>query len=81
MDVGIYVYICPYVCIYPTSSTLQSERVQFNQLCLQNVANVWRKGAFATLLDNYQDLHINGDFGAASPASATLGNRGFIVVS
>jgi hypothetical protein len=39
-------------------SSMASERIQFNQLCLQNVANVWRKHAFSRILDHHQDFRI-----------------------
>ena len=32
-------------------NSMRSERVQFNALCLQNTANVWRKNALAALVD------------------------------
>jgi len=35
-------------------NSMRSERIQFNQLCIQNVSNVWRKKAFKTLLANHQ---------------------------
>jgi len=34
-------------------NSMRSERIQFNQLCIQSVANVWRKNAFRNLLDGY----------------------------
>lgn len=34
-------------------NSMHSERIQFNQLCIQNVSNVWRKKAFKTLLKNH----------------------------
>jgi hypothetical protein len=43
-------------------NSMRSERVQFNQLCLQNVANVYRKGAFASLLDGHKSLKISENY-------------------
>ncbi len=31
-------------------NSMRMERIQFNQLCLQNVANVYRKNAYKDLL-------------------------------
>jgi hypothetical protein len=36
-------------------NSMRSERIQFNQLCIQNVSNVWRKNAFKTLLKNHTE--------------------------
>ena len=35
-------------------NSMRSERIQFNQLCIQNVSNVWRKNSFKTLLKNHR---------------------------
>jgi hypothetical protein len=32
-------------------NSMRSERIQYNQLCVQNVSNVWRKVAYRTLKD------------------------------
>eukprot|EP01087_Luapelamoeba_hula_P004848 TRINITY_DN1482_c0_g1_i1.p1 TRINITY_DN1482_c0_g1~~TRINITY_DN1482_c0_g1_i1.p1 ORF type:complete len:4317 (-),score=602.49 TRINITY_DN1482_c0_g1_i1:51-13001(-) len=40
-------------------NSMRSERIQFNQLCLQNVTNVWRKNAFKTLLKNHKQFSIS----------------------
>jgi Ca2+-binding EF-hand superfamily protein len=43
-------------------NSMRSERVQFNQLCIQNVANVYRKGAFGHLLSGHTLLKISHDY-------------------
>lgn len=43
-------------------SAMRSERVQFNQLCIQNVANVYRKKAFSHLLGGHTLLNISNDY-------------------
>jgi Ca2+-binding EF-hand superfamily protein len=43
-------------------NSMRSERVQFNQLCIQNVANVYRKGAFSHLLSGHTLLKISHDY-------------------
>lgn len=43
-----------------TINSMRSERVQFNQLCLQNVANVWRKKAFNSLLTQFDEFCKSG---------------------
>lgn len=50
--------ICELLChvtAWLTINSMRSERVQFNQLCLQNVANVWRKNAFLSLRGAYSE--------------------------
>ena len=37
-------------------NSMKSERIQYNQLCLQNVANVYRKGAFTHLIEGQYDI-------------------------
>ena len=32
-------------------NSMRTERIQYNQLCVQNVANVWRKQAYKTLFE------------------------------
>jgi len=34
-----------------TINSMQTERIQFNQLCVQNLSTLWRRHAFNTLLD------------------------------
>lgn len=43
-------------------NSMRSERVQFNQLCLQNVSNVYRKGAFSHLLAGHTLLRVGEDY-------------------
>lgn len=40
-------------------NSMRSERVQFNQLCLQNIANVWRKKAYQVLLTEHQQFTVD----------------------
>jgi len=40
-------------------NSMQSERVQFNQLCLQNISNIWRKNAFETVIKDYKYFSID----------------------
>lgn len=37
-------------------NSIRSERVQFSQLCLQNVANVWRKNSYSSLLMRHHEI-------------------------
>ena len=37
-------------------NSMKSERIQFNQLTIQNVSNIWRKVAFKQLLLTYPDF-------------------------
>jgi hypothetical protein len=37
-------------------NSIRSERVQFNQLCIQNVSNVWRKNAYSSLLMRHHEI-------------------------
>ena len=39
-------------------NSMRSERIQFNALALQNLANVWRKTAFKALMDNVDAFNI-----------------------
>jgi len=39
-------------------NSMRSERIQFNQLCIQNVSNVWRKSAFKHLLHNHRSFNV-----------------------
>eukprot|EP01012_Entosiphon_sulcatum_P009332 TRINITY_DN1521_c0_g2_i1.p1 TRINITY_DN1521_c0_g2~~TRINITY_DN1521_c0_g2_i1.p1 ORF type:complete len:4962 (-),score=1074.52 TRINITY_DN1521_c0_g2_i1:73-14958(-) len=39
------------VCAWLVVNSMRSERIQFNQLCIQSVANVWRKVGFRNLLE------------------------------
>eukprot|EP01083_Nonionella_stella_P030773 84290_1 len=40
-------------------NSMRLERIQFNQLCLQNVTNVWRKNAFRTVLAGYHSFRLS----------------------
>lgn len=40
-------------------NSMRSERVQFNQLCIQNVSNVWRKTAYNTLLAEHKQFTVD----------------------
>jgi hypothetical protein len=40
-------------------NSMRSERVQFNQLCIQNIANVWRKKAYQVLLTEHPQFTID----------------------
>jgi hypothetical protein len=44
-------------------NSMRSERIQFNQLCLQNTANVWRKNCFRELLNNHVSFKISEKLG------------------
>jgi len=37
-------------------NSMRSERVQYNQLCIQNVHNVWRKNGFKHVLERFSTL-------------------------
>jgi hypothetical protein len=37
---------------------MKTERVQYNQLCGQNLANIWRQNAFEMLLGGYQHFKV-----------------------
>jgi len=39
---------------------MKSERVQYNTLCLQNVANTWQKNGYAVLLHSSDKFLENG---------------------
>ena len=39
-------------------NSMRSERVQFNQLCIQNIANVWRKKAYQVLLQEHPQFTV-----------------------
>jgi hypothetical protein len=39
-------------------NSMKTERVQYNQLCGQNLANIWRQNAFEMLLDGYQHFKV-----------------------
>lgn len=43
-------------------NSMRSERVQFNQLCIQNVANVWRKTAYSSLLVRHHELTTTSNY-------------------
>jgi len=42
-------------------NSMKTERVQYNQLCGQNLANIWRQNAFEMLLDGYQHFKVRED--------------------
>lgn len=44
-------------------NSMRSERVQFNQLCIQNVSNVWRKSAYSSLLMRHHELTTTSNYG------------------
>jgi len=39
-------------------NSMASERVQFDQLCGQNLANIWRHNAWKQLLDGYEHFKV-----------------------
>ena len=41
-----------HVCAWLTINSMRMEQLQFFQLCLQNMHTVWRKKAFANLLED-----------------------------
>lgn len=43
-------------------NAMKSEKVQFHQLCIQNTANVWRKTAYANLLDRFAECSVDSMF-------------------
>lgn len=51
-----------HVTAWLTINSMRSERVQFNQLCLQNVSNVWRKNGFNALLGSYSSYATTSVF-------------------
>lgn len=40
-------------------NSMRSERVQFNQLCIQNISNVWRKKAYEVLLSEHSQFTVD----------------------
>ena len=42
-------------------NSMRVDGVQFNLLCEQNVANIWRKTAFASLLANTNEVELAND--------------------
>lgn len=48
-------------------NSMRSERVQFNQLCIQNVANVWRKSAYSSLLVRHHELTSTSNYTDVDP--------------
>ena len=52
------------VCGWLVVNSMASERVQFNALCLQNLANVWRKTGFRCLLEQVDAQSIAQRFSA-----------------
>ena len=49
-------------------NSMRSERVQFNQLCIQNVANVWRKEAYSSLLVRHHELTTTSNYCDVDPS-------------
>ena len=41
-------------------NSMQTERVQFDQLCYQNLANLWRQNAFDQLVAGHQGFRVQG---------------------
>jgi hypothetical protein len=42
-------------------NSMKTERVQYNQLCGQNLANIWRQNAFDELLAGYKHFKVRED--------------------
>jgi len=40
-------------------NSMRSERVQFNALCMQNLANIWRKNALSELVLRHEEFQID----------------------
>ena len=53
-------------------NSMRSERVQFNQLCIQNASNVWRKTAYATLLESHKNFTVESIPAKNSPEGRAL---------
>lgn len=53
-------------------NSMRSERVQFHQLCLQNISNIWRKSAYATLLKSYTKFSVESVLPSNSDESKAL---------
>lgn len=49
------------VAAWLTINSMQAERVQFNQLCMQNLSNIWRKHAFSALLEGVDRFRVSLD--------------------
>ena len=48
-------------------NSMRSERVQFHQLCLQNVSNTWRKESFRCLMKKWMEF-----FGSTAASTAKM---------
>jgi hypothetical protein len=48
-------------------NSIRSERVQFSQLCLQNVTNVWRKISYSFLLMRHHEITSSSSFFDVDP--------------
>ncbi len=46
------------ICAWLITNSMRTEQVQWNMLCIQNVANVYRKNAFQTLVSNTGNFKI-----------------------
>ena len=53
-------------------NSMRSERIQFNALSLQNVANVWRCNALRTLIDRHREFQILSPDGIPAPLRAAV---------
>ena len=42
------------VCGWLVINSMRMERIQFNQLCIQNITNVYKKNGYTTLIKDYQ---------------------------
>lgn len=57
-------------------NSMRSERVQFNQLCIQNVSNVYRKSAYSVLLKEHPLLKVGENYAMdAEPSTPTSSSR------
>ena len=49
------------VAAWLTLNSMRTERVQYDQLAAQNLANIWRQNAFNLLLDGYHHFKVRED--------------------
>ena len=54
------------ICAWLITNSMRTEQVQWNMLCIQNVANVYRKNAFQTLVSNTGNFKITSGRNALS---------------
>jgi hypothetical protein len=47
------------------TNSMRSERTQFDQLCAQNLANVWRQNAFTQLMAGHRHFKVRPDEASA----------------